>query len=153
LIRHFADSAGKKGGEFYTPRDVARLMVRLLKPQQKMRIYDPCVDSGGMLILSKQYLEESQRNANAKDLSLYGQEANGGVWAICKMNMILHGIPDAFIENDDTLANPLHKEGGELMRFDRVSCCVFNLYTGSGQDARTTMILRFCVIQLSCTSA
>ncbi|MHC5833375.1 MAG: HsdM family class I SAM-dependent methyltransferase, partial [Nostoc sp.] len=56
----------------------------------------------------------------AKDLSLYGQEANGGVWAICKMNMILHGIPDAFIENDDTLANPLHIEGGELMRFDRV---------------------------------
>ncbi|MEH1935687.1 MAG: class I SAM-dependent DNA methyltransferase [Nostoc sp.] len=120
LIRHFADSAGKKGGEFYTPRDVARLMVRLLKPQQKMRIYDPCVGSGGMLILSKEYLEESQRNANAKDLSLYGQEANGGVWAICKMNMILHGIPDAFIENDDTLANPLHIEGGELMRFDRV---------------------------------
>ncbi|HEY9799301.1 MAG TPA: N-6 DNA methylase [Leptolyngbyaceae cyanobacterium] len=118
LIRHFADSAGKKGGEFYTPRDVARLMVRLLKPETGMRIYDPCVGSGGMLILSKEYVEE--RRGNAKNLRLYGQEANGGVWAICKMNMILHGIADADIENDDTLANPLHIDGGELMRFDRV---------------------------------
>ncbi|BAY04736.1 type I restriction-modification system M subunit [Anabaena cylindrica PCC 7122] len=108
LIKHFADSAGKKGGEFYTPRDVARLMVRLLKPQQGMRIYDPCVGSGGMLILSKEYVEEHQ--GNAKNLSLYGQEANGGVWAICKMNMILHGIvtDEKAIQNDDTIANPLH---------------------------------------------
>ena len=56
LIKYFADSAGKKGGEFYTPRDVVRLMVRLLKPQQSMRIYDPCVGSGGMLILSREYV-------------------------------------------------------------------------------------------------
>jgi len=118
LIGHFADSAGKKGGEFYTPREVARLMVRLLKPTEGMRIYDPCVGSGGMLILSKEYVEEHRDNP--RNLRLYGQEANGGVWAICKMNMILHGIADADIENDDTLANPLHREGGELMRFDRV---------------------------------
>ena len=118
LIRHFADSAGKKGGEFYTPREVARLMVRLLKPTAGMRIYDPCVGSGGMLILSREYVEEHR--GNSKNLSLCGQEANGGVWAICKMNMILHGIADARIENDDTLANPSHLEGGELMRFDRV---------------------------------
>jgi len=50
LIGQFADSAGKKGGEFYTPRDVVRLMVRILKPQEGMRIYDPCAGSGGMLI-------------------------------------------------------------------------------------------------------
>jgi len=118
LIGEFADSAGKKGGEFYTPRDVVRLMVRILKPQEGMRIYDPCVGSGGMLILSKQYVEE--HGGNPKDLSLFGQDNNGGVWAICKMNMILHGIPDANIQNDDVLTNPLHLEGGELMRFDRV---------------------------------
>jgi type I restriction enzyme M protein len=118
LIRYFADSAGKKGGEFYTPRDVARLMVRLLKPQEGMRVYDPCVGSGGMLILSKEYVEEHR--GNSRNLRLYGQEANGGVWAICKMNMILHEIVDADIENEDTLANPQHLEGGELMRFDRV---------------------------------
>jgi type I restriction enzyme M protein len=118
LIGEFADSAGKKGGEFYTPRDVVRLMVRILKPQEGMRIYDPCVGSGGMLILSKQYVEE--HGGNPKDLSLFGQDNNGGVWAICKMNMILHGIPDANIQNEDVLTNPLHLEGGELMRFDRV---------------------------------
>jgi type I restriction enzyme M protein len=118
LIGQFADSAGKKGGEFYTPRDVVRLMVRLLKPKEGMRIYDPAVGSGGMLILSKQYIEE--HGGNPKDLRLYGQDPNGGVWAICKMNMILHSIPDADIQNEDTITNPLHLEGGELMHFDRV---------------------------------
>jgi type I restriction enzyme M protein len=118
LIGEFADSAGKKGGEFYTPRDVVRLMVRILKPKEGMRIYDPCVGSGGMLILSKQYVEEY--GGNPANLALYGQDNNGGVWAICKMNMILHGIPDANIQNDDVLMNPLHLDAGELMRFDRV---------------------------------
>ncbi len=118
LIGQFADSAGKKGGEFYTPRDVVRLMVQLLRPVEGLRIYDPCAGSGGMLIQSKTYVEE--HGGNARNLGLYGQDANGGVWAICKMNMILHGIPDADIRNEDTLQNPEHVEGGELMRFDRV---------------------------------
>ena len=118
LIGQFADSAGKKGGEFYTPRDVVRLMVRLLKPQEGMRVYDPCAGSGGMLILSHEYVEEY--GGNPRNLALYGQDANGGVWAICKMNMILHGIQDADIKNEDTLEAPLHVEAGELMRFDRV---------------------------------
>ena len=118
LIKYFADSAGKKGGEFYTPRDVVRLMVRLLKPQPGMRIYDPCVGSGGMLILSREYVVET--GGDARNLALYGQDTNGSVWAICKMNLLLHGIPDADIQHGDTLANPLHLEEGELMRFDRV---------------------------------
>ena len=118
LIGQFADSAGKKGGEFYTPRDVVRLMVRILKPQEGMRIYDPCAGSGGMLIHSKQYVEE--HGGNPFNLRLYGQDNNGGVWSMCKMNMILHGIADAGIQNDDVLSNPLHLDGGELMRFDRV---------------------------------
>ena len=118
LISEFADSAGKKGGEFYTPRDVVRLMVRLVDPQPGMRIYDPCVGSGGMLILAKQHVEE--HGGDARNLALYGQDNNGGVWAICKMNMLLHGIADADIQNEDVLAHPMHREGGELMRFDRV---------------------------------
>ncbi len=118
LMRDFADSAGKKGGEFYTPRSVVRMMVRLAKPEEGMRIYDPCSGSGGMLILSKEYLDEHQHNS--KNLRLYGQESNGGVWAISKMNMLLHGIADADLRNEDTLAGPEHLEGGELMRFDRV---------------------------------
>ena len=118
LIRDFADSAGKKGGEFYTPRSVVRMMVRIARPDEGMRIYDPCSGSGGMLILSKEYLDEHQRNS--KNLRLYGQESNGGVWAISKMNMLLHGIADADVRNEDTLASPEHIESGELMRFDRV---------------------------------
>ena len=119
LISQFADSAGKKGGEFYTPRDVVRLMVRLLKPQPNKRVYDPCVGSGGMLILSKQYVEE--HGGNAQSLSLFGQDNNGDAWAICRMNMILHGIKGAQIEQGDTLLHPQHRErNGELMRFDYV---------------------------------
>lgn len=118
LIGQFAETAGKKGGEFYTPRDVVRLMVRLIKPQQGMRVYDPCVGSGGMLILSKEYVEET--GGDPRDLALYGQDSNGGVWAICKMNLLLHGIRKTDIQNEDTLLHPMHREGGELMRFHRV---------------------------------
>lgn len=118
LVGEFADSAGKKGGEFYTPRSVVRMMVRLIEPQEGMRVYDPCSGSGGMLILSKEYVEE--HGGNSRNLALFGQENNGGVWSISKMNLLLHGIPDADVRNGDTLAEPLHVDGGELMRFDRV---------------------------------
>jgi len=120
LVGEFADSAGKKGGEFYTPRSVVRMMVRLVKPAEKMRVYDPCSGSGGMLILSHEFVAE--HGGNARNLRLYGQELNGGVWSISKMNMLLHGIPDADLQNNDrgTLEDPAHLEAGELMRFDRV---------------------------------
>ena len=83
LIKYFADSAGKKGGEFYTPAEVVRTLVQLIQPEEGMAIYDPTVGSGGMLIQSKQYVEE--RGGNSRDLHLAGQEDNGGTWAICKM--------------------------------------------------------------------
>jgi len=118
LIREFADSAGKKGGEFYTPRPVVRMMVRLIKPEQQHSIYDPCLGSGGMLVLAKEYIDEHGGDGTRADLC--GQEANGTVWSIAKMNMLLHGISTADLRNDDTLAEPQHSEGGELMRFDRV---------------------------------
>ncbi|MCB8978611.1 MAG: N-6 DNA methylase [Ardenticatenaceae bacterium] len=118
LIGEFADSAGKKGGEFYTPRAVVRLMTQLVAPQERMRVYDPCVGSGGMLIQSAQYVAEN--GGDPRNLALYGQDNNGSVWSICKMNIILHGIKTADIRNDDTLGKPLHIEGGELLRYDRV---------------------------------
>ncbi len=118
LIGEFADSAGKKGGEFYTPRSVVRMMVRLIKPEQHHSIYDPCVGSGGMLILAKEYIDEHGGDGTRADLC--GQEANGTVWSIAKMNMLLHGISTADLRNEDTLGEPQHVEGGELMRFDRV---------------------------------
>ena len=112
LINMFAESAGKKGGDFYTPRDVVRLMVRLLKPQQGMSVYDPTCGSGGMLILSKEYVE--QCGGDSADMRLAGQVLDVSAWTICKLNMILHGIPDAHIEREDTLLHPLHREAGEL---------------------------------------
>ena len=115
----FTRTVGKsKLPEFYTPRAVVRMMVRLANPKEKMRVYDPCSGSGGMLILSAEHVRE--HGGNPRDLGLYGQEDNGGVWSINKMNMILHGIPDADLRNGDTLADPLHTRDGELIRFDRV---------------------------------
>ena len=118
LLKEFADSAGKKGGEFYTPAHVKTLMVRIVKPQEGMTIYDPTVGSGGFLIESRQYVEAIGQNP--RNLALYGQENNGVTWSICKMNMILHNIPDAHIENEDTLTAPKFVENGYVRRFDRV---------------------------------
>jgi len=118
LIGEFADSAGKKGGEFYTPRSVVRMMVRLIKPELKHDIYDPCCGSGGMLIAAKEYIDE--HGEDGRKANLFGQEFNGTVWSIAKMNMLLHGISTADLQNEDTLADPQHVEGGELKRFDRV---------------------------------
>ena len=118
LIEKFADDAGKKGGEFYTPRSVVRMMVRLIKPALKHDVYDPCCGSGGMLIAAKEYIDE--HGEDGRKANLFGQEFNGTVWSIAKMNMLLHGISNANLQNDDTLAEPQHIEGGELMHFDRV---------------------------------
>lgn len=118
LIKFFADSAGKKGGEFYTPAEVVRLLVQLVKPEAGNEIYDPTVGSGGFLIQSHQYIEEQGQDPN--DLALYGQDSNGTVWAICNMNMILHNITRFTIENGDTLEDPQITEGGKIRTFDRV---------------------------------
>ena len=118
LIKFFADSAGKKGGEFYTPAEVVRLLVQLTKPEAGNEIYDPTVGSGGFLIQSHQYLEEQGQDPN--DLALYGQDSNGTVWSICNMNMILHNITRFTIENGDTLEDPLILENGQVRKFDRV---------------------------------
>lgn len=118
LIKYFADSAGKKGGEFYTPNQVVRLLVTLLKPQEGMEIYDPTVGSGGMLIQSREYVEE--QGQNARNLSLYGQESNPTTWIVCRMNMILHNISSAEIEDGDTLEDPKILDGNTWKRFDVV---------------------------------
>lgn len=121
LIKYFADSAGKKGGQFYTPNQVVRLLVQIIDPQKSMSVYDPTVGSGGMLIQSYQYLEEQGVQQNELP-SLFGQENDGTTWVISKMNMILHNIPQATIENGDTLEHPMLREagGGSWMKFDRV---------------------------------
>jgi type I restriction enzyme M protein len=118
LIKYFADSAGKKGGEFYTPSEVVRLLVQLTKPEAGNTVYDPTAGSGGFLIQAHQYVEEQGQDPN--DLALYGQDSNGTVWSICIMNMILHNITRFNIENGDTLEDPQILENGAPRKFDCV---------------------------------
>lgn len=118
LIERFADDAGKKGGEFYTPRKVVQLIVELLQPRETDRICDPTVGSGGMLIECAKYVE--RHGGDPRKLTLHGQENNLGTWAICKMNMLLHGLPDARIEKGDTIRNPRLVKGGALEVYDKV---------------------------------
>jgi type I restriction enzyme M protein len=118
LIEKFADDAGKKGGEFYTPRKVVQLIVELLAPTEGMRICDPTCGSGGMLIECAHFVERKGRNP--KNLTLHGQEKNLGTWAICKMNTLLHGLPDALIEKGDTIRDPKLVREGVLQVYDRV---------------------------------
>lgn len=118
LIKYFADSAGKKGGEFYTPNEVVKLLVTILEPNETTTIYDPTCGSGGMLIEAKNYVDA--RYGSSDKLSFYGQELNGTTWSLCKMNMLFHDIFDANILQGDTLTEPQHIENGELQRYDMV---------------------------------
>ena len=104
LIERFADDAGKKGGEFSTPKKVVELIVNILAPQAGMRICDPTAGSGGMLIACAHYVEEHK--GNPKNLGLFGQEKNLGTWALAKMNLLLHNLPGARIEKGDTIRDP-----------------------------------------------
>ena len=118
LIEKFADDAGKKGGEFYTPKKVVELIVELLQPQEGMRICDPTCGSGGMLIECANYVR--RHGGSPRRLSLHGQEKNLGTWAIAKMNMLLHGLPDHRIEKGDTIRDPKLRDDSGLLLYDRV---------------------------------
>lgn len=116
MIANFASDAGKKGGEFFTPSQVSKLVATLVEPKENDRIYDPTCGSGGLLL--KAYAQ-----ANTKKVAIYGQEKNMQTWALCSMNMFLHGIDDAKIWQGDTLANPQNLEDDKLMKFQ---CVVAN---------------------------
>lgn len=118
LLKYFADESGKKGGQFYTPNQVVRLLVQLLKPEEGQSVYDPTAGSGGMLIQAHSYIGE--QGGNPDNLELFGQELEPSVVAICKMNIILHNISKYTVEFGDTLAEPLNQEGGRIRQFDRV---------------------------------
>lgn len=119
LLGRFADSAGQRGGEFYTPRSVVRMMVRLVDPQAGESIYDPCAGSGGMLIAAREHVEE--HGDDPEELSVNGQDKNGPSWSMASMNMVLHGIHTFDLQNGDTLAEPLHlDENGRLRKFSAI---------------------------------
>jgi type I restriction enzyme M protein len=119
LLERFADSAGKSAGEFFTPREVVKLLVKLLDPKDGDKICDPTCGSGGMLIWASKFVKET--GENQKDLELHGQERNYGNYGMCRMNIILHGVKDTRIEHGDVLKNPLllDKSGG-LLKYDKV---------------------------------
>ena len=121
LIEQFAADAGKKGGEFYTPREVERVIINILKPHEKDHVYDPTVGSAGFLLEAYSYLKKKKGENIADTLYLYGQEQNLGTYAIAKINMFLHGLDSADIRRGDTLANPQFlNNNGSLKTFDIV---------------------------------
>lgn len=121
LIKQFAADAGKKGGEFYTPREVERIIIGIVKPHRKDHIYDPTVGSGGFLLEAYNYLKDRADEQIARTLYFYGQEINISTFAIAKINMFLHGLDSADIRRGDTLANPQFLDNmGNLEKFDIV---------------------------------
>ncbi|CEN81214.1 type I restriction-modification system subunit M [Paraclostridium sordellii] len=118
MIKQFADQGGTKGGEFYTPEQVVKTLVGIVKPKEGEKIYDPTTGSGGMLIHSTYYIEN--HGGNPKNVSLNGQEINLSTWAICKMNMLFHDATGAVIKKGDTIRDPKHTKGGVLETFDVV---------------------------------
>ncbi|MBN2976192.1 MULTISPECIES: type I restriction-modification system subunit M [Pseudomonas] len=121
LIKQFADDAGKKGGEFYTPKAVVELVVKLINPQPGHSVYDPTCGSGGMLVESAHHVSRLPNGTlmGKPNVLLFGQEKNLGTWAIAKLNLYLHNM-HAAIERGDTLVEPKHLEGDYLKTFDRV---------------------------------
>lgn len=110
MISNFASDAGKKGGEFFTPSQVSELVASLVQPEENDRIYDPTCGSGGLLL-------KAYKKVQSHKVAIYGQELNAQTWALCTMNMFLHGVDDARIWQGDTLSNPQNIENDNLMQF------------------------------------
>ncbi len=132
FLAQFASAEGKKGGQFYTPSHVVRILVEMLAPY-KGRVYDPCCGSGGMFVSSEKFIEA--HSGRLGDISIYGQESNYTTWRLAAMNLAIRGI-DAQIAHGDTfhtdrhpdlkadyvLANPPFNDSdwrGELLRDDK----------------------------------
>src|SRR5215213_1296454 len=138
LISRFASESGKKGGEFYTPHQVSVLLAKLLQPTSGSRICDPACGSGSLLLRMAD--EVADRNCE-----LYGQEPNGSTWALCRMNMFLHGKDSARIEWGDALNDPRFIEGDSLMKFDVVVANPpFAMDKWGAENAAMDEFNRFC---------
>lgn len=142
LIKEFADQGGTKGGEFYTPEQVVKTLVSIVKPKEGESVYDPTSGSGGMLIHSTHYIEE--HGGNPKNVSLNGQEINLSTWSICKMNMLFHDAIGADIKKGDTIREPKHTNGGVLKTFDVVLANPpFSLKNWGEDEAKADVYGRF----------
>ena len=137
LIERFASDAGKKAGEFYTPYKVSELVAKLCKPIAGARICDPACGSGGLLI-------EAAKVVGNPNHALYGMEANGSTWALCRMNMFLHGKDSADIRWCNTLTDPKLVEKNCLIKFDNiVANPPFSLNKWGAEDATNDAYNRF----------
>jgi type I restriction enzyme M protein len=132
FLAQFASAEGKKGGQFYTPSHVVRVLVEMLAPY-KGRVYDPCCGSGGMFVQSERFIEAHAGKLG--DISIYGQESNYTTWRLAKMNLAIRGIDaqighgDSFhndrnpdLKADYVLANPPFNDSdwrGELLKDDK----------------------------------
>ena len=119
LLEKFASGAGKKGGEFFTPKEVSGLLAKLVSPKEGDRIFDPTCGSGSLLIKVAEETKDAQGKPT-NNYAIYGQESNGDTWALSKMNCFLHKMDSAQIEWCDTINNPKLIEGDALMKFDIV---------------------------------
>ena len=119
ILRYFAPQKAKEG-EVYTPREVIRLMIEILGPKSGKWLYDPCHGSGGMLIIGYKYVEENYSKKEAEKLFLYGQEVNPKTLALSRMNLLIHDIKNAVLEQGDTLLFPKFKEEKGIKKFDYV---------------------------------
>jgi type I restriction enzyme M protein len=118
LIEKFAVEYGKHSGEFYTPNQIAELLVHLLGVEEGMKICDPVCGTGGFLIAFLNYIK--QDNLQLRDVYFFGQEKNLEIWAIAKINLLLHGIFDCDIRLGDTIRDPQLLQDNKLILFDRV---------------------------------
>ena len=116
LIKKFADMSKKNAGEFYTPRSVVKLMVRLLQPKSGESVYDPACGTGGMLIEAIRNMDDAKQSYG----KIYGQEKNLSTSAIARMNLFLHGAKEFKIRREDTLRKPMFIHNGQLQQFDCV---------------------------------
>ena len=137
LISQFASDAGKKAGEFYTPKSLAQLLAKLAAAQKGQTIFDPSCGSGSLLL-------EVSKEVGSLDFALFGQEVNGATWALARMNMFLHGQDSAVIKWCNTLTGPELVESGRLMQFDRiVANPPFSLDKWGAEDAENDRFNRF----------
>ena len=114
FLGSFAGSEGKRGGEFYTPRSVVRVLVEMLEPY-KGRVYDPCCGSGGMFVQSEKFVEE--HGGRIGDIAIYGQESNYTTWRLAKMNLAVRGIDADIRWNNE---GSFHKDELKDLRFDYI---------------------------------
>jgi len=106
FLGQFADAEGKKGGQFYTPRSIVKLLVGMIEPY-KGRVFDPCCGSGGMFVQSEKFVKA--HGGRIGDIAIFGQESNQTTWRLCKMNLAIRGI-DSDIQWGDSFHKDLHKD-------------------------------------------